>query len=244
MFSGLVENTGEVVTVYNVGDAVRMSIQGGRIMHDASLGDSIAVNGVCLTVAELDVESGVFGADVMQESLNRSVLGDLRPGSIVNLERALRADARLGGHIMQGHVDGTARLVSRTPSENWEVLRFELPAQLAKYVVEKGSIAISGVSLTVSAISETSRPSATAATSTVPSGPEFETISKTTPTPNADSGDWFEVSLIPTTLSETTLGTLAVGERVNLEVDIIGKYVEKLLAAGTPTGYSFPSDTH
>lgn len=244
MFSGLVENTGEVVTVDNVGDAVRMSIQGGRIMHDARLGDSIAVNGVCLTVAELDVESGVFGADVMQESLNRSVLGDLRPGSIVNLERALRADARLGGHIMQGHVDGTARLVSRTPSENWEVLRFELLAQLAKYVVEKGSIAISGVSLTVSAISETPRPSATAATSTVPSGPEFETISKTTPTPNADSGDWFEVSLIPTTLSETTLGTLAVGERVNLEVDIIGKYVEKLLAAGTPTGYSFPSDTH
>ena len=216
MFSGLVENTGEVVTVDNVGDAVRMSIQGGRIMHDARLGDSIAVNGVCLTVAELDVESGVFGADVMQESLNRSVLGDLRPGSVVNLERALRADARLGGHIMQGHVDGTARLVSRTPSENWEVLRFELPAQLAKYVVEKGSIAISGVSLTVSAISETPRPSATAATSTVPSGPEFETISKTTPTPNADSGDWFEVSLIPTTLSETTLGTLAVGERVNL----------------------------
>lgn len=244
MFSGLVENTGEVVTVDNVGDAVRMSIQGGRIMHDARLGDSIAVNGVCLTVAELDLESGVFGADVMQESLNRSVLGDLRPGSIVNLERALRADARLGGHIMQGHVDGTARLVSRTPSENWEVLRFELPAQLAKYVVEKGSIAISGVSLTVSAISETPRPSATAATSTVPSGSEFETISKTTPTPNADSGDWFEVSLIPTTLSETTLGTLAVGERVNLEVDIIGKYVEKLLAAGTPTGYSFPSDTH
>lgn len=246
MFSGLVENTGEVVTVDNVGDAVRMSIQGGRIMHDASLGDSIAVNGVCLTVAELDVESGVFGADVMQESLNRSVLGDLRPGSIVNLERALRADARLGGHIMQGHVDGTARLVSRTPSENWEVLRFELPAQLAKYVVEKGSIAISGVSLTVSAISETSRPSAaaTAATSTVPSGPEFEAIPRTTPTPNADSGDWFEISLIPTTLSETTLGTLAVGERVNLEVDIIGKYVEKLLAAGTPTGYSFPSDTH
>ena len=244
MFSGLVENTGEVVTVDNVGDAVRMSIQGGRIMHDARLGDSIAVNGVCLTVAELDLESGVFGADVMQESLNRSVLGDLRPGSIVNLERALRADARLGGHIMQGHVDGTVRLVSRAPSENWEVLRFELPAQLAKYVVEKGSIAISGVSLTVSAISETPRPSATAATSTVPSGPEFETISKTTPTPNADSGDWFEVSLIPTTLSETTLGTLAVGERVNLEVDIIGKYVEKLLAAGTPTGYSFPSDTH
>lgn len=244
MFSGLVENTGEVVTVDNVGDAVRMSIQGRRITHDASLGDSIAVNGVCLTVAELDVESGVFGADVMQESLNRSVLGDLRPGSMVNLERALRADARLGGHIMQGHVDGTARLVSRTPSENWEVLRFELPEQLAKYVVEKGSIAISGVSLTVSAISETPRPSATAATSTVPSGPEFEAISRTTPTPNADSGDWFEVSLIPTTLSETTLGTLAVGERVNLEVDIIGKYVEKLLAAGTPTGYSFPSDTH
>lgn len=237
MFSGLVETTGEVTAVDNVGDAVRISISGRHILTDARLGDSIAVNGVCLTVSELDAASGVFGADVMQESLNRSSLGDLRPGSAVNLERALRADARLGGHIMQGHVDGTATLVSRTASEHWDVLRFQLPEPLVKYVVEKGSIAVSGVSLTVSAISD-------AAVSDTATEDAANSRDTTRSTAQHEIEHWFEVSLIPTTLAETTLGQLAVGETVNLEVDIIGKYVEKLLAAGTPTSYNFPSDTH
>ena len=237
MFSGLVETTGEVTAVDNVGDAVRISISGQHILTDARLGDSIAVNGVCLTVSELDVASGVFVADVMQESLNRSSLGDLRPGSAVNLERALRADSRLGGHIMQGHVDGTATLVSRTASEHWDVLRFQLPEPLVKYVVEKGSIAVSGVSLTVSAISD----AAVSDTATADATNSQDTASSTA---QHQAEHWFEVSLIPTTLAETTLGQLAVGETVNLEVDIIGKYVEKLLAAGTPTSYNFPSDTH
>ncbi|WKS32355.1 riboflavin synthase [Corynebacterium propinquum] len=242
MFSGLVETTGEVTAVDNVGDAVRISISGRHILTDARLGDSIAVNGVCLTVSELDVASGVFGADVMQESLNRSSLGDLRPGSAVNLERALRADARLGGHIMQGHVDGTATLVSRTSSEHWDVLRFQLPEHLVKYVVEKGSIAVSGVSLTVSAISDAEvSDTATADAAAVDAANSQDT---TRSTAQHEVEHWFEVSLIPTTLAETTLGQLAVGETVNLEVDIIGKYVEKLLAAGTPTSYNFPSDTH
>ncbi|MGX9681781.1 riboflavin synthase [Corynebacterium propinquum] len=237
MFSGLVETTGEVTAVDNVGDAVRISISGRHILTDARLGDSIAVNGVCLTVSELDAASGVFGADVMQESLNRSSLGDLRPGSAVNLERALRADSRLGGHIMQGHVDGTATLVSRTASEHWDVLRFQLPEPLVKYVVEKGSIAVSGVSLTVSAISD----AAVSDTATADATNSQDTASSTA---QHQAEHWFEVSLIPTTLAVTTLGQLAVGETVNLEVDIIGKYVEKLLAAGTPTSYNFPSDTH
>lgn len=237
MFSGLVETTGEVTAVDNVGDAVRISISGRHILTDARLGDSIAVNGVCLTVSELDVASGVFVADVMQESLNRSSLGDLRPGSAVNLERALRADSRLGGHIMQGHVDGTATLVSRTASEHWDVLRFQLPEPLVKYVVEKGSIVVSGVSLTVSAISD----AAVSDTATADATNSQDTASSTA---QHQAEHWFEVSLIPTTLAVTTLGQLAVGETVNLEVDIIGKYVEKLLAAGTPTSYNFPSDTH
>ena len=224
MFSGLVETTGQVVMCDDLGDAVRMRIDGGVVVTDAQLGDSIAVNGVCLTVAGLDAAAGTFDADVMQESLDRSVLGDLVPGARVNLERALRADARLGGHIMQGHVDGTSELLSRSTSEHWDILRFQLPKELAKYVVEKGSIAISGVSLTVSAVSEFSAG-----------------VSKDSD--SAGGAGWFEVSLIPTTLAETTLGELAVGQRVNLEVDIIGKYVEKLMAAGVKTGYSFPSNT-
>lgn len=242
MFSGLVETTGEVTAVDNVGDAVRISISGRHILTDARLGDSIAVNGVCLTVSELDAASGVFGADVMQESLNRSSLGDLRPGSAVNLERALRADARLGGHIMQGHVDGTATLVSRTSSEHWDVLRFQLPEHLVKYVVEKGSIAVSGVSLTVSAISDAVTADAAAEDAAAVDATNSQDTARSTAQHQAEH--WFEVSLIPTTLAETTLGQLAVGETVNLEVDIIGKYVEKLLAAGMPTSYNFPSDTH
>ena len=194
MFTGLVEEKGKVVELQELGDSIRMSIDAPVVTSDAKLGDSISVNGVCLTVAELN--DSTFIADIMQESLTRSALGQVAVGSTVNLERALLPTTRLGGHIVQGHVDGTAKLVSRTPSEHWEVLRFELPQELAHYVVEKGSIAISGTSLTVSSI----------------------------------GADWFEVSLIPVTLRDTILGELQQGSLVNLEVDVLAKYVEKMVS--------------
>jgi len=193
LFTGLVEEKGKVIALEELGDSIRMQIEAPVVTADAQLGDSISVNGVCLTVAELG--DATFIADIMQESLNRSALGELAPQSTVNLERALLPTTRLGGHIVQGHVDGTAKLISRTPSDHWDILRFELPADLARYVVEKGSIAISGTSLTVSAIGET----------------------------------WFEVSLIPVTLRDTILGDLAEGDLVNLEVDVLAKYVEKMV---------------
>ncbi|GAA1275198.1 riboflavin synthase subunit alpha [Planotetraspora silvatica] len=192
MFTGIVEELGEVVAVEPQADAARLSVRGKVVTGDAGHGDSIAVNGVCLTVA--DVEGDVFTADVMKETLDRSSLGALEPGSRVNLERAVRADQRLGGHIVQGHVDGTGVVLSREPGEHWEVVRLSLPADLNRYVVEKGSITVDGVSLTVVAV-------------------------------DADS---LAVSLIPTTLGLTTLGRKQPGEPVNLEVDVIAKYVEKL----------------
>lgn len=196
MFTGIVEEIGTVETVEELGDSVRMTVRAQKVLSDAHLGDSISVNGVCLTVASRG--EGSFTADLMRITLDTSGLGELQAGSRVNLERALAVTGRLGGHIMQGHVDGTAALLSRTPSENWEVLRFELPAQLSRYVVPKGSISVNGTSLTVAELGE----------------------------------DWFEVSLIPTTLAETTHGDLAVGEVVNLEVDVLGKYVERMLSQG------------
>ncbi|MCT1492228.1 riboflavin synthase [Corynebacterium sanguinis] len=192
MFTGLVEEVGEVVALTKLDYAVRIAVRAPLVTADARHGDSIAVDGVCLTV--VDNADGVFSADVMQETLDRSRFGSYVAGSRVNLERALAAGARMGGHIVQGHVDGVAQVVSRTPSENWEVVRITLPAGLARYVVEKGSITVNGTSLTVSAIGE----------------------------------DYFEVSLIPTTLSDTTAGSLATGEDVNIEVDIVAKYVEKM----------------
>ncbi|SDL73515.1 riboflavin synthase alpha chain [Corynebacterium mycetoides] len=193
MFTGLVEDIGEVVGLETLGDAVRIAIRSPRVTEDAAHGDSIAVDGVCLTV--VDTSDGVFTADVMAETLKRSRLGSYAPGTKVNLERALAAGQRMGGHIVQGHVDAVARLVSREASEHWEVLRFTLPAELERYVVEKGSITVNGTSLTVSAVGE----------------------------------DFFEVSLIPTTLAETTAGGLAAGDEANLEVDIVAKYVEKMV---------------
>lgn len=201
MFTGLVEEVGRVDSVEPQGDAVRLGIAASTVLSDAQLGDSIAVNGVCLTVAELG--EGTFIADVMKESLNRSSLGELEVGSAVNLERAVLPTTRLGGHIVQGHVDGTGTLLSRTPSEHWEVLRFSLPRELARYVVEKGSIAVQGTSLTVSAVSADEDK------------------------PGADG--FFEVSLIPTTLRDTVFGAMAPGARANLEVDVVAKYVEKMV---------------
>ena len=196
MFTGIVEELGEVVAKEDLGDAARFTLRGPTVTTDARHGDSIAVNGVCLTVVDV-LPDGGFTADVMAETLSRSSLAALAVGSPVNLERAAAVNSRLGGHIVQGHVDGTGTVISRTPSPHWEVVRITLPPKLSRYVVEKGSITVDGVSLTVSGLGD----------------------------------DWFEVSLIPTTLGLTTLGRAPVGTPVNLEVDVIAKYVERLLAA-------------
>ncbi len=196
MFTGIVEELGCIVSVERGATSACVCISGPLVTSDARIGDSIAVNGVCLTVTS--VHDGKFTADVMDETLRRSSLGGLEAGSGVNLERPLTLADRLGGHLVQGHVDATAGLLDRTPGENWEIVRFELPHAVQQYVVEKGSITVDGVSLTV-----------------------------------ADRGDdWFSVSLIPTTLELTTLGRKKPGERVNLEVDVIAKYVERMLPGG------------
>jgi riboflavin synthase len=195
MFTGIVEDLGEVEGIEQLPDSARIAIRSATVTSDARPGDSIAVNGVCLTVTSLDAETGTFTADVMGETLRRSSLKEIAPGAKVNLERSVRLTGRLGGHLVQGHVDGTGTILARTPSAHWEVVRVWFPPGLARYVAEKGSVAVDGISLTVSAV-----------------GP-----------------DWFEVSLIPETLKRTTLGTKSPGEAVNLEVDVIAKYVEKLL---------------
>ena len=195
MFTGIVEELGEIVGKDDLGDSARFVIRGPVVTSDAGHGDSIAVNGVCLTVVDV-LADGSFSADVMAETLQRSSLSKADVGTRVNLERAAAVSSRLGGHIVQGHVDGTGEVAARTPSEHWTVVRITLPLAVSRYVVEKGSITVDGVSLTVSAL-----------------GP-----------------DWFEVSLIPTTLDMTTLGGAEVGTRVNLEVDVIAKYVERLLS--------------
>ncbi|MEV4824898.1 riboflavin synthase [Micromonospora sp. NPDC049274] len=196
MFTGIVEELGEIVRVTaTAGDSALVAVRGPLVTSDARHGDSIAVNGVCLTV--VDAADGVFTADVMGETLRRSALGALSPGDPVNLERAAALGSRLGGHLVQGHVDGVGELISREPAEQWETVRFRLPATLARYVVEKGSITIDGVSLTVAEV----------------------------------GADEFAVGLIPTTLKLTTLGAKGVGDPVNLEVDVLAKYVERLLGA-------------
>ena len=194
MFTGIVEELGEVVYLTDAGgDSAVVAVRGPVVTSDARHGDSISVNGVCLTV--IDNVDGVFTADVMGESLRRSSLGVLRAGSPVNLERAATVGSRLGGHLVQGHVDGVGKIIAREPADEWEVLRFSLPPELARYVVEKGSITVDGVSLTVMEVTD----------------------------------DTFSVGLIPTTLKLTVLGAKAVGDPVNLEVDVIAKYVEKML---------------
>ncbi|MEU4543512.1 riboflavin synthase [Nonomuraea dietziae] len=193
MFTGIVEELGEIVSIEPHGEAARLAVRGKVVTSDAKHGDSIAVNGVCLTV--VDVEDEVFTVDVVRETLNRSSLKSSQAGARVNLERAVRADQRLGGHIVQGHVDGTGALLSREPGELWDDVRFSLPRELNRYVAEKGSIAVDGISLTVTTVDE----------------------------------DSFGVSLIPTTLELTTLGARQEGDLVNLEVDVIAKYVEKLV---------------
>jgi riboflavin synthase len=198
MFTGIVAELGEVAGVDHHGDAARLTIRGST--EGVALGESIAVNGVCLTVT--GILGGTFTADVMGETLSRSGLGALTPGDPVNLERSVRLADRMGGHLVQGHVDATAAIISRTPAEHWEQVRIALPDGIARYVVEKGSIAVDGISLTVSAL-----------------------------TSPGTAGGWFEVCLIPETLKRTTLGTRQPGEVVNLEVDVIAKYVERMLIA-------------
>lgn len=197
MFTGIVEELGTVTTLDRGPDSARLSVRGPLVTGDATHGASIAVNGVCLTVVEH--ADGEFTVDVMAETLSRSSLGSLRPGDRVNLERAMAAGGRFGGHVVQGHVDGTAQVLERVPGDRWELVRLSLPAELARYVVEKGSITVDGVSLTVASIDDTS----------------------------------FTVSLIPTTLDLTTLGHKGIGDLVNLEVDVLAKYVERLMSAPT-----------
>jgi riboflavin synthase len=199
VFTGIVEELGEVLRVEPMTDAARLTVRGPLVTSDAIPGASIAVNGVCLTV--VDLADDAFTADVMNETLQRSGLGSLTPGSRVNLERPVRLQDRLGGHLVQGHVDGVGEVLNRQPAQHWEVVRIGLPPALARYVVAKGSITVDGVSLTVVDVDDTS----------------------------------FSVSLIPTTLATTTLGGRAVGEVVNLEVDVIAKYVERMLDTDTET---------
>jgi len=198
VFTGIVEERGTVVAVEDLPDAARLTVAGPLVTSDAARGDSISVNGVCLTVVE--VADGTFTADVMRETLVRSSLAKLAAGEQVNLERAAEVGKRFGGHIVQGHVDGTGVVRSREPSANWEVVRIGLPAQLARYLVEKGSITVDGVSLTVVDVTE----------------------------------EDFSVSLIPETLRATTLGVRQPGDLVNLEVDVVAKYVERLTAPHLP----------
>jgi riboflavin synthase len=196
VFTGIVEECGRLTSVTDLGDASRLTVHGPLVASDARPGDSISVNGVCLTVVE--VVDGAFTADVMQETMRRSSLGSAVAGSPVNLERAARLDSRLGGHIVQGHVDGTATVRSVEPADHWTVMSFDLDPALTRYVVEKGSITVDGVSLTVVSVEEAA----------------------------------FSVSLIPTTLTATTLGTRRPGDLVNVEVDVLAKYVERLLLRG------------
>ena len=193
MFTGIVEGLGSVESVELGADSAVLTVRGPLVVSDATHGASIAVNGVCLTVVAHD--EATFSVDVMRETLDRSSLGALQAGSPVNLERAMPAGGRFGGHVVQGHVDGTATIVRREPGDRWEVVTFSLPPELSRYVVEKGSITVDGISLTVSAVDDAT----------------------------------FAVSLIPTTLDLTTLGRKHVGDPVNLEVDVIAKYVERLM---------------
>ncbi|MGW5363959.1 riboflavin synthase [Actinopolymorpha pittospori] len=202
MFTGIVEERGEVVDLERLGDSAQLTVRGPLVASDARRGDSIAVNGCCLTVIGLAVEDGLFTADVMAETLSRTALGAVTPGQLVNLERSVPATGRLGGHIVQGHVDGTGRVLRRESTPQWDLVEFALPATLARYVAEKGSIAVDGVSLTVVDVRDLPEPA-------------------------------FTVALIPTTLDDTTLGRKRVGDEVNLEVDVIAKYLERLGTAAS-----------
>ena len=206
MFTGIVEELGRVVRLETVEDSARLTVEAPTVTQDVNLGDSVSVNGCCLTVTA--VNGSTFTADLMAETLTRTTLGSQAPGDPVNLERALRASDRLGGHIVQGHVDATAEVLDHHRGEHWDLLRIGLPQEIARYVAVKGSVALDGVSLTVVNVVD---------------------ASDVAPVPGA--GASLSVGLIPETLRRTTLGTRRPGERVNLEVDVMAKYAERLLGA-------------
>ncbi len=212
MFTGIIEERGEVVAAEPSGEGLRLTIRGPLAVSDAAQGDSIAVSGVCLTV--VDQGADWFTADVMRQTLDVTSLAGIGPGTPVNLERALSTHTRLGGHIVQGHVDGTGTVVEVRPGDQWRVVRVSLPAELSPLVVDKGSITVDGVSLTVSAVSDAAEPQ-----------------------------QWFEVSLIPETLEITTLGDRRVGDIVNLETDILARHVQRLLAFTTAPASPASNDT-
>ena len=193
MFTGIVEELGSVKAIEQLPDAIRLTIAGPLVVSDANRGDSISVSGACLTVVEKDADS--FTADVMQETLKLTSLDGVRVGDPVNLERAMTAATRFGGHVVLGHVDGVGEVISRQPSENWEWVRVQIPADLMKYVVLKGSITIDGISLTVNELGD----------------------------------NWIGLSLIPETLKVTTLGSKKPGDKVNVEVDVMAKHIERLI---------------
>ena len=193
MFTGIVEEVGVIDDLVDHGDSLRLRLTAPGVTTDVQHGASISVNGVCLTVA--DHGPGWFEADVMRETIVRTSLQSLGTGDRVNLERATRVDGRLGGHIVQGHVDGTGRVLDVQPEERWTIVRIGVPRELTRYMVEKGSVTVDGVSLTIVSVAD----------------------------------EDFSVSLIPTTLAETTLGARAIGDVVNIEVDVLAKYVEKLV---------------
>ncbi len=195
MFTGIIEELGRVKAIEQQSDAVRLTIEGPLVTSDAHRGDSIAVCGTCLTVIEYG--NGEFTADVMKETLDKTSLSSVKVGDPVNLERAMTAETRFGGHVVQGHVDGVGEIISRQPSENWEWLRISIPRELMKYVVYKGSITLDGVSLTVNELGD----------------------------------DFVGLSLIPETLAVTTLGSKSAGDKVNVEVDVMAKHIERLLEA-------------
>ncbi|MGI9004734.1 MAG: riboflavin synthase [Streptosporangiaceae bacterium] len=207
MFTGIIEELGKSAGLDVLADSTTLTVSAPLVAAGAAGGSSIAVNGVCLTVTRSG--DGQFTADVMGETLARSTIGTLAPGDLVNLERPVLAGGRLDGHIVQGHVDGTGEIAQVRPEAGWRVLRIAVPGRLSRYLAEKGSVAVDGVSLTVSAVSEPA------------SG-------------GSPAGEWFEICLIPETLARTTLGGVSAGDHVNLEVDIIAKYTERLLAAGEP----------
>ena len=209
MFTGIVEELGRVVRLETVEDSARLTVEAPTVTQDVNLGDSVSVNGCCLTVTA--VHGSTFTADLMAETLTRTTLGSQAPGDPVNLERALRASDRLGGHIVQGHVDATAEVLNHHRGEHWDLLRIGLPQAIARYVAVKGSVALDGVSLTVVDVVD--------ASSTL----------DVAPVPSAEAS--LSVGLIPETLRRTTLGTRRPGERVNLEVDVLAKYAERLLGA-------------
>lgn len=211
MFTGIVEEIGTVTAVAPSGDGARITVLAPTAVSDAAHGDSIAVSGVCLTV--VDQGDDWFTADVMRQTLDMSTLTGIAAGRPVNIERATAAHGRLGGHVVQGHVDGTGELLEVRPGAEWRVLRIGLPADLAPLVADKGSIAVDGVSLTVSVVSDATEPQ-----------------------------QWFEVSLIPETLAATTLGARAVGDRVNLETDILARHVQRLLAFSTTAAPAVPTE--